>query len=80
MLTLLCRSGEGVPDILMLLVQLTQKLMEDKLMYISEVQVSEVLGSTCICINSNLCQHYGSHFGDTVVVYRSMTEFDWNVS
>lgn len=33
-------SGEGVPDILMLLVQLTQKLMEDKLMYISEVQVS----------------------------------------
>lgn len=43
LLTSLCCSGEGVPDILMLLVQLTQKLMEDKLMYISEVQVSEAL-------------------------------------
>lgn len=30
-----------MPDILMLLVQLTQKMMEDKLMYISEVQVRE---------------------------------------
>lgn len=28
-----------MPDILMLLVQLTQKMMEDKLMFISEVQV-----------------------------------------
>eukprot|EP01018_Ginkgo_biloba_P012031 Gb_22102 [translate_table: standard] len=31
-------SGEGVPDLLMLLVQLTQKMMEERLMYISEVQ------------------------------------------
>lgn len=36
-------SGEGVPDILMLLIQLTQKMMEDKLMYISEVQVALLL-------------------------------------
>lgn len=33
-------SGEGVPDLLMLLIQLTQRMMEEKLMYVSEVQVS----------------------------------------
>ncbi|KAH9317771.1 hypothetical protein KI387_019540, partial [Taxus chinensis] len=46
-------SGEGVPDLLMLLIQLTQKMMEEKLMYVSEVQctvlevkVIEGLGTT----------------------------------
>jgi translation initiation factor 5B len=31
-------SGEGVPDLLMLLVQLTQKMMTDRLMYVAETQ------------------------------------------
>jgi len=64
-------SGEGVPDILMLLVQLTQKMMEDKLMYISEVQatvlevkVVEGLGTTIdvVLVNGVL------HEGDQIVV------------
>ncbi|GLJ18361.1 hypothetical protein SUGI_0324990 [Cryptomeria japonica] len=64
-------SGEGVPDLLMLLVQLTQKMMEERLMYISEVQctvlevkVIEGLGTTIdvILINGVL------HEGDQIVV------------
>eukprot|EP01018_Ginkgo_biloba_P018760 Gb_28583 [translate_table: standard] len=64
-------SGEGVPDLLMLLVQLTQKMMEEKLMYVSEVQctvlevkVVEGLGTTIdvILVNGVL------HEGDQIVV------------
>ncbi|KAJ7571661.1 hypothetical protein O6H91_01G170900 [Diphasiastrum complanatum] len=64
-------SGEGIPDLLMLLVQLTQKLMEDKLMYMSEVQctvlevkVVEGLGTTIdvVLVNGVL------HEGDQIVV------------
>lgn len=32
-------SGEGIPDMLLLLVQMTQKMMSEKLMYLSETQV-----------------------------------------
>ena len=32
-------SGEGIPDLLLLLVQWAQKTMEEKLTYIDEVQV-----------------------------------------
>ena len=35
-------SGEGVPDMLMLLVNLTQKVMKEKLMYMSEVEVENL--------------------------------------
>lgn len=31
-------SGEGIPDLLMLLVQLTQKLMADRLLYLDKLQ------------------------------------------
>lgn len=64
-------SGEGVPDLLLLLIQSTQKLMEERLMYISEVQctvlevkVIEGLGTTIdvILINGVL------HEGDQIVV------------
>lgn len=64
-------SGEGIPDLLLLLVQLTQKLMEDRLMYISEVQctvlevkVVEGLGTTIdvVLVNGVL------HEGDQIVV------------
>lgn len=64
-------SGEGVPDLLLLLIQSTQKMMEEKLMYISEVQctvlevkVIEGLGTTIdvILINGVL------HEGDQIVV------------
>ncbi|KAH7288942.1 hypothetical protein KP509_31G051600 [Ceratopteris richardii] len=64
-------SGEGVPDLLMLLVTLTQQMMESKLMYISEVQctvlevkVVEGLGTTIdvILVNGVL------HEGDQIVV------------
>ncbi|KAG6556163.1 hypothetical protein Mapa_002104 [Marchantia paleacea] len=64
-------SGEGVPDLLMLLVQLTQKMMEEKLMYVAEVQctvlevkVIEGLGTTIdvVLVNGVL------HEGDQIVV------------
>ncbi|KAL2629241.1 hypothetical protein R1flu_013927 [Riccia fluitans] len=64
-------SGEGVPDLLMLLVQLTQKMMEDKLMYVADVQctvlevkVVEGLGTTVdvVLVNGVL------HEGDQIVV------------
>ncbi|XP_011629155.1 eukaryotic translation initiation factor 5B [Amborella trichopoda] len=64
-------TGEGIPDLLMLLVQLTQKMMEEKLMYISEVQctvlevkVIEGLGTTIdvVLVNGVL------HEGDQIVV------------
>ncbi|KAI8003625.1 Eukaryotic translation initiation factor 5B [Camellia lanceoleosa] len=35
-----CNSGEGIPDLLLLLVQWTQKTMIEKLMYNNEVQCS----------------------------------------
>eukprot|EP00850_Spirogloea_muscicola_P000071 SM000001S04473 [mRNA] locus=s1:387750:395011:+ [translate_table: standard] len=64
-------SGEGIPDILLLLVQLTQKMMEEKLMFITEVQctvlevkVVEGLGTTIdvVLVNGIL------HEGDQIVV------------
>jgi len=39
-------TGEGIPDLLMLITQLTQTLMEGKLQYLSGLQV----GSTCVCV------------------------------
>jgi translation initiation factor 5B len=33
-------TGEGVPDLLALLVQLTQRLMADTLMYITELEAT----------------------------------------
>jgi hypothetical protein len=64
----------------MLLVQLTQKLMEDKLMYISEVQVSVALESIHkINLHTvNPRQLYRYRFRGAFV-YGSMTEFGWNV-
>eukprot|EP01118_Nematostelium_gracile_P009969 TRINITY_DN3386_c0_g1_i2.p1 TRINITY_DN3386_c0_g1~~TRINITY_DN3386_c0_g1_i2.p1 ORF type:complete len:744 (-),score=239.43 TRINITY_DN3386_c0_g1_i2:20-2251(-) len=64
-------SGEGIPDLLMLLVQLTQKLLADQLLYVStlqctvlEVKVIEGLGTTidCILVNGVL------HEGDQIVL------------
>ncbi|KAL3687206.1 hypothetical protein R1sor_013515 [Riccia sorocarpa] len=64
-------SGEGIPDLLMLLVQLTQKMMEEKLMYVAEVQctvlevkVVEGLGTTIdvVLVNGVLRE------GDQIVV------------
>jgi len=64
-------TGEGVPDLLMLIVQLCQKLMNDRLMYISdlqctvlEVKVVEGHGTTIdvILVNGVL------HEGDTIVL------------
>lgn len=64
-------SGEGIPDLLMLLVQLTQKMMADRLLYLSrlqctvlEVKVVEGLGHTIdvILVNGIL------HEGDTIVL------------
>ncbi|KAG8906155.1 hypothetical protein FRB99_007469 [Tulasnella sp. 403] len=53
-------SGEGVPDMIMLLVSLTQQRMTDKLMYLSEVEctvlevkVIEGLGTTIDVVLSN---------------------------
>eukprot|EP01027_Heterolobosea_sp_BB2_P003649 GEZU01005500.1.p1 GENE.GEZU01005500.1~~GEZU01005500.1.p1 ORF type:complete len:868 (-),score=490.90 GEZU01005500.1:2466-4721(-) len=64
-------SGEGIPDLLMLMVQLTQKFMEDRLLYLSELQctilevkVVEGLGTTIDVILSNGVLHEG----DTIVV------------
>lgn len=53
-------TGEGVPDMIMLLVNLTQKRMSDRLMYLSElectvleVKVIEGLGTTIDVVLSN---------------------------
>jgi translation initiation factor 5B len=53
-------TGEGVPDMIMLLVNLTQQRMSDRLMYLSElectvleVKVTEGLGTTIDVILSN---------------------------
>jgi len=64
-------TGEGIPDLLLLLVQLTQKMMNERLSYLSELQctvlevkVVEGLGTTIdvILVNGVL------HEGDTIVV------------
>eukprot|EP00268_Persea_americana_P008563 TRINITY_DN1331_c1_g1_i1.p1 TRINITY_DN1331_c1_g1~~TRINITY_DN1331_c1_g1_i1.p1 ORF type:complete len:1407 (-),score=469.48 TRINITY_DN1331_c1_g1_i1:556-4776(-) len=64
-------TGEGIPDLLLLLVQWTQKTMEKKLMFVSEVQctvlevkVIEGLGTTIdvVLVNGVL------HEGDQIVV------------
>jgi translation initiation factor 5B len=59
-------TGEGIPDMLMLLVKLTQERMTEKLMYISdlectvlEVKVIEGLGTTIDVILSNGVLHEG---------------------
>ncbi|KAG9029648.1 hypothetical protein FRB95_005036 [Tulasnella sp. JGI-2019a] len=64
-------TGEGVPDMIMLLVKLTQERMSDKLMYISElectvleVKVIEGLGTTIDVVLSNGWLHEG----DRIVV------------
>jgi len=64
-------TGEGVPDLLMLLVQLTQRLMDKQLHFqdelqctVLEVKVVEGLGHTIdiILVNGEL------HEGDTIVL------------
>ncbi|KAI0525238.1 hypothetical protein KFK09_004631 [Dendrobium nobile] len=64
-------SGEGIPDLLLLLVQWAQKTMEDKLTYVDEVQctvlevkVIEGLGTTIdvVLVNGTL------HEGDQIIV------------
>eukprot|EP01114_Cavostelium_apophysatum_P021077 TRINITY_DN724_c0_g1_i2.p1 TRINITY_DN724_c0_g1~~TRINITY_DN724_c0_g1_i2.p1 ORF type:complete len:947 (-),score=411.76 TRINITY_DN724_c0_g1_i2:15-2855(-) len=64
-------TGEGIPDLLLLLVQLTQQRMADKLLFLSnlqctvlEVKVVEGLGTTIdvILVNGTLYK------GDTIVV------------
>ena len=64
-------TGEGVPDMIMLLVNLTQQRMSDRLMYLSElectvleVKVVEGLGTTIDVILSNGILHEG----DKIVV------------
>jgi translation initiation factor 5B len=64
-------TGEGIPDMLKLLVELTQKRMAEKLMYLSsleatvlEVKVVEGLGTTIDVILSNGVLHEG----DRIVV------------
>ena len=59
-------TGEGIPDMLMLLVKLTQERMADTLMYLSElectvleVKVIEGLGTTIDVILSNGVLHEG---------------------
>ncbi|KAL4241296.1 translation initiation factor 5B [Abortiporus biennis] len=59
-------TGEGVPDMIMLLVNLTQQRMSDKLMYLSElectvleVKVIEGLGTTIDVVLSNGILHEG---------------------
>lgn len=59
-------TGEGIPDMLMLLVKLTQERMTEKLMYLSElectvleVKVIEGLGTTIDVILSNGVLHEG---------------------
>ncbi|KAG0488912.1 hypothetical protein HPP92_007723 [Vanilla planifolia] len=64
-------SGEGIPDLLLLLVQWAQKTMEDKLTYVDEVQctvlevkVIEGLGTTIdvVLVNGTLYE------GDQIIV------------
>lgn len=57
-------TGEGVPDMIMLLVNLTQQRMSDRLMYLSElectvleVKVIEGLGTTIDVVLSNGILH-----------------------
>ncbi|KAJ3479048.1 hypothetical protein NLI96_g9333 [Meripilus lineatus] len=64
-------TGEGVPDMIMLLVNLTQQRMSDRLMYLSElectvleVKVIEGLGTTIDVVLSNGILHEG----DRIVV------------
>jgi translation initiation factor 5B len=64
-------TGEGVPDMIMLLVNLTQQRMSDSLMYLSElectvleVKVIEGLGTTIDVVLSNGILHEG----DKIVV------------
>ncbi|KAG8218255.1 hypothetical protein J3R82DRAFT_3865 [Butyriboletus roseoflavus] len=64
-------TGEGVPDMIMLLINLTQQRMSDRLMYLSElectvleVKVVEGLGTTIDVILSNGILHEG----DKIVV------------
>ncbi|KAJ3783601.1 hypothetical protein GGU10DRAFT_428938 [Lentinula aff. detonsa] len=64
-------TGEGVPDMIMLLVNLTQQRMSDRLMYLSElectvleVKVIEGLGTTIDVVLSNGILHEG----DKIVV------------
>lgn len=59
-------SGEGIPDMLLLLVKLTQERMTERLMYLSElectvleVKVIEGLGTTIDVILSNGVLHEG---------------------
>ncbi|KAG0695785.1 hypothetical protein DFH29DRAFT_1005150 [Suillus ampliporus] len=59
-------TGEGVPDMIMLLVNLTQQRMSDRLMYLSElectvleVKVVEGLGTTIDVVLSNGILHEG---------------------
>ncbi|EPQ25791.1 uncharacterized protein PFL1_06658 [Pseudozyma flocculosa PF-1] len=64
-------TGEGIPDMLRLIVELTQTRMSDKLMYLSElectvleVKVIEGLGTTIDVVLSNGVMHEG----DRIVV------------
>lgn len=64
-------TGEGVPDMLMLIIKLTQERMAERLMYIStlectvlEVKVIEGLGTTIDVVLSNGILHEG----DKIVV------------
>ncbi|KAI9572429.1 hypothetical protein HD554DRAFT_2015076 [Boletus coccyginus] len=64
-------TGEGVPDMIMLLINLTQQRMSDRLMYLSElectvleVKVVEGLGTTIDVVLSNGILHEG----DKIVV------------
>ena len=64
-------TGEGVPDMIMLLVNLTQQRMSERLMYLSEleatvleVKVIEGLGTTIDVVLSNGILHEG----DRIVV------------
>lgn len=59
-------TGEGIPDMIMLLVNLTQQRMSDRLMYLSEVEctvlevkVIEGLGTTIDVVLSNGVLHEG---------------------
>jgi len=59
-------TGEGIPDMIMLLVNLTQQRMSDRLMYLSElectileVKVIEGLGTTIDVVLSNGILHEG---------------------
>lgn len=64
-------TGEGVPDMLMLIIKLTQERMTERLMYLStlectvlEVKVIEGLGTTIDVVLSNGVLHEG----DRIVV------------